>query len=116
MKYILLLLVLMCGSVQGQESSSRCYGWGIIYDHDYWNHDDYSFVDSIHHTRRFDRWYPDTVQVCDTLDYTETARREGLLSGLLLDPNCRMLSVTCRDTTIYAKRIPETETKWVIPK
>lgn len=63
--------------------------------------------------RRLDRWYLDTVQVCDTV-MTETAHADH--SGKYSYETHYSVIVTCRDTTIYAKRVKKTETKWVIPE
>lgn len=139
--FVIAVLALTCGSVQGQ-----CYQIGGPYiqqpdslgpvilegfnysdtritDSDYWFfcENQLRFYPSRWETsgklyRRLDRWYLDTVQVCDTVNVTVSLQilLEGFDIGERYIPSIAY-QVICRDTTIYAKRVKKTETKWVIP-
>ena len=139
---LVLVLTLLAGSVQGQMRVDTFYNGPIgdsglsypecqyecVWPDDerlsspYWTFHEYDAIcayDGMVYgslCRRLDRWYLDTVQVCDTLDITGEALPWDCgpypadLSGY------KYLAVRCRDTTIYAKRVKKTKTEWVIPE
>ena len=91
------------------------------HDADYWNcvldsiGVNWGTLKSLMHHRRLDRWYLDTVQVCDTVKVPTEIGPNYEWWADLLGEHSFILIVKCRDTTIYAKRMKTTNVEWIIP-